>query len=184
VKPRPEDTQAWASDVLRAGFDEPSEIQRQLREVLASDHPDLDPASTAQVWTVVAMDAWLGEAESWPEVTDYDRLQEAFTALQSNGVRVLQGCEDHWSARDLLVERPDVRGILWFTPPDVWHAIGEGMLEVNLWHADTANAAPGDPLLDEVIATFAEAGLEAHFDEGRIEVAAYWQRRPPGLGPA
>ena len=52
------------------------------------------------------------------------------------------------------------------------------MLEVNLWHGTTANAAPGDVLLDEVLATFSAAGLPARFDEGRIEVAAFWQRRP------
>ncbi len=42
----------------------------------------------------------------------------------------------------------------------------------------TANAAPGDGLLDEAVEAFAAAGLEAHFDEGRIEVSARWQRRP------
>jgi hypothetical protein len=48
---------------------------------------------------------------------------------------------------------------------------------VNLWHGTTANAAPGDALLGDVLAAFADAGLDAHFDEGRIEVAAHWHRR-------
>jgi len=94
---------------------------------------------------------------------------------------VLQGCEDHWAAKALLDERAAVgsppRGVAWFTAPDVWHAVDEGMLEVNLWHGNTANAAPGDALLDEVVAAFGRHGLEAHFDEGRIEVAAHWHRR-------
>jgi hypothetical protein len=51
------------------------------------------------------------------------------------------------------------------------------MLEVNLWHGSTANAAPGDQLLDQVIGIFTKHGLDAHFDEGRIEVTAHWQRR-------
>jgi hypothetical protein len=51
------------------------------------------------------------------------------------------------------------------------------MLEVNLWHGDSANAAPGDVLLDDVLAAFDAQGLPARFDEGRIEVAARWQRR-------
>jgi len=54
------------------------------------------------------------------------------------------------------------------------------MLEVNLWHGSTANAAPGDPLLTAVVSCFERHGLAAHFDEGRIEVAARWQRRPVG----
>jgi hypothetical protein len=48
---------------------------------------------------------------------------------------------------------------------------------VNLWHASTANVAPGDGLLENVLASFASHDLDAHFDEGRIEVAAHWQRR-------
>jgi hypothetical protein len=52
------------------------------------------------------------------------------------------------------------------------------MLEVNLWHATTANAAPGDALLEDALGCFASEGLAAHFDEGRIEVSAHWQRRP------
>jgi hypothetical protein len=51
------------------------------------------------------------------------------------------------------------------------------MLEVNLWHGSTANAAPGDPLLDEVLGVLEKHGLAAHFDEGRIEVDAHWHRR-------
>jgi len=52
------------------------------------------------------------------------------------------------------------------------------MLEVNVWHANTANVAPGDALLDLVVEAFAARGLHAHFDEGRVEVSAHWQRRP------
>ncbi|MBO9521287.1 MAG: hypothetical protein J7518_07095 [Nocardioidaceae bacterium] len=174
---RVEDTRTWISDVVRSGLWADDELSRQVSEAVAADHPTL-PAGTAEAWIADARAAWHEQASGWPAVTDHDRLTEAFAALEGAGVAVLQGCADHWEARDLLNSADDLRGIVWFTAPDVWHAIDEGMLEVNLWHADTANAAPGDPLLDEVIAAFAAAGLEAHFDEGRIEVAAYWQRRP------
>ena len=94
---------------------------------------------------------------------------------------VLQGCDDHWSAKAVLDERTAAgdppRGIAWFTPSDVWHAVDEGMLEVNLWHGDTANAAPGDALLDEVMGVLEKHGLASHFDEGRIEVDAHWHKR-------
>ena len=50
------------------------------------------------------------------------------------------------------------------------------MLEVNLWHGSTANAAPGDPLLDEALGVPEKHGLTARFDEGRIEVDARWQQ--------
>ena len=148
-------------------------------EALRADHREVDAETTADSWIAAVDAAWRAEAAGWSARTDYDRLQEAFGALEARGVVVLQGCADHWSARDELARRdPTPRGIAWFTAPDVWHAVDEGMLEVNLWHGSTANAAPGDDLLDAVLSVFATAGLSAHFDEGRIEVAAHWRRRP------
>lgn len=165
---------------MRSGLGTAAEVRAQVVEALASDHPEVDPEVTADAW-IAAADADLrAEAAGWSARTDYERLQEAFGALEARGVVVLQGCADHWSAHDELARRdPAPRGIAWFTAPDVWHAVDEGMLEVNLWHGTTANAAPGDELLDVALAVFATAGLSAHFDEGRIEVAAFWRRRPP-----
>ena len=101
------------------------------------------------------------------------------------GVLALQGVEDHWEAKKLLQERASegdpARGVAWFTPPDVWHAVDHGMLEVNVWHGDTANVEPGDELLDLVLGVLEKHGLAAHFDEGRIEVSAHWHRRIPAV---
>jgi hypothetical protein len=177
---RTADLRTWVSDLVRSGLAEPADVQAQVAAAIASDLPGLDAEATARSWVAAAHQQWRDDAAGWPAVTDYDRLTDAFAVQQAGGVVVLQGCEDHWSARDELVARdPRPRGIAGFTPQDVWHAVDEGMLEVNLWHGTSANAAPGDALLDDVIAAFAGAGLEAHFDEGRIEVAAHWQRRPP-----
>ena len=51
------------------------------------------------------------------------------------------------------------------------------MLELNVWHATSANVAPGDELLALVERTLADHGIASHFDEGRIEVTVAWQRR-------
>ncbi|RNL64149.1 hypothetical protein EFK50_06315 [Nocardioides marmoriginsengisoli] len=179
ARPTQADTRSWVADLVRSGLGTPADVRRQVVEAVRADHPGLDAASTATDWIAEAEASWRAEAATWPETTDYDRLQAAFAALEAGGVVVLQGCADHWSARDELARHvPPPRGIGWFTPTDVWHAVEEGMLEVNLWHGTTANAAPGDDLLAEAIAAFGAAGLEAHFDEGRIEVAAHWRRRP------
>ena len=94
---------------------------------------------------------------------------------------MLQGVEDHWAAKAAARRRradgTTPRGVAWFTAADVWHAVDEGMLEVNLWHGTTANAAPGDALLTPSSACFERHGLAAHFDEGRIEVDAHWHKR-------
>jgi len=177
--PSPEATRAWAADLVRSGLLEDDDVLAQVVAAIAADHPELPARDTADSWVAEARARWIADAAGWPEVTDHDRLVQAFSALERRGIVVLEGVADHWVARDELRRRtPQPTGVAWFTPTDVWHAIDDGMLEVNLWHGTTANAAPGDALLDEAIAAFAEAGLDAHFDEGRIEVSAHWQRRP------
>jgi hypothetical protein len=166
---------------VRAGLLDDGALHAEVASVVSADLPDLDPAATARDWVAAARDELTRDQEGWPGVTDYDRLQSAFTELAALDLVVLQGCADHWVAKAALVDRAaagrPARGAAWFTPPDVWHAIDEGMLEVNVWHGDTANVVPGDGLLDEVVAVFARHDLPAHFDEGRIEVTAHWQRR-------
>jgi Domain of unknown function (DUF6891) len=121
-------------------------------------------------------------AQIWPTATDYDHLQAAFTELEDAGIAVLQACDDHWSAQELLHtmaaagSRP--RGIAYFTHTDVWHAVDHGMLEINVWHGSSANVAPGDDLLAYVQEVLARNGIDSLFDEGRIEASVAWQRRP------
>ncbi len=163
--------------LVRAGLGSPEEVRQELADAIERLVPRRDSDRLAAAWLEEARCDALAEQESWSRRTDYDLLEEAFATCEQQGVRVLQGVADHWSAKAELERSPGGRGIVWFTAPDVWHAIDHGMLEINLWHADTANAAPGDELLDEVVAIFARHGLDAHFDEGRIEVAAHWRRR-------
>jgi hypothetical protein len=176
---RPEATRAWVADLVRSALWSDEEVRAQAVAAIAADHPELPADETADLWIADARTAWLADAETWPAVTDYDRLHDAFTLLEQQGIVVLEGVADHWVARDELLRRTTAPlGIAWFTPTDVWHAIDAGMLEVNVWHGTTANAAPGDDLLTQALDAFAAAGLKAHFDEGRIEVSARWQRRP------
>ncbi|MGI9157018.1 MAG: DUF6891 domain-containing protein [Marmoricola sp.] len=172
---------------VRAGLLCDAELYDEVVLAISSELPALagQADELAREW-IAAYRRELGDdQEDWPDVTDYDRLQAAFAELERADVIVLQGCEDHWAAKAVLDARADhpPRGVAWFTAPDVWHAIDEGMLEVNLWHADTANIAPGDALLEDAVAVLERHGLGAHFDEGRIEVGAHWQRRLP-VSPA
>jgi hypothetical protein len=173
----------FARASLRAGLLPDADLRREVAQAVAMELPARagEAQDVAGAWLAEAREELSRDQRAWPEVTDYDLLQRAFADIERAGIVVLQGCEDHWAAKALLDERAAVgsppRGVAWFTAPDVWHAVDEGMLEVNLWHGNTANAAPGDALLDEVVAAFGRHGLEAHFDEGRIEVAAHWHRR-------
>jgi hypothetical protein len=156
------------ADVLEAVLDEVSDRAEAQR--LTTEFVEVAEESLAVAMT------------TWPSVTEFDRLQAALTELEAAGIAVLQACEDHWAAQAMLQTlaaagaRP--RGIAYFTHTDIWHAVDHGMLEINLWHGDSANVAPGDDLLADVQETLARNGIDSLFDEGRIEVTVAWQRRP------
>ena len=168
---------------VRAGLLPLDAVRDEVRQAIEVELParaaEAEPLAAA--WVDEAVEELRVDQEGWPEATDYERLQSAFAEMELLDVVVLQGCDDHWSAKAVLDERAAAgnppRGIAWFTPSDVWHAVDEGMLEVNLWHGTSANVAPGDDLLDDVLGILEKHGLAAHFDEGRIEVDAHWHKR-------
>jgi hypothetical protein len=169
---------------LRAGIVSGTDLRADIQAAVTDELPSAaDPEGMVESWLDEAAAELARDQRSWPSRTDHDRLEAAFADLEAAGIVVLRVCDDHWSAHAELKRRAGAGtrpvGIAWFTPPDVWHAIDNGMLEINVWHGDTANVAPGDELLDTVLLALAKHGLPAHFDEGRIEVAAFWQRRLP-----
>lgn len=162
------EVRAEVYDAALAEERDPARAQALTEEVLADARRDLDAASA-----------------TWPARSGFDRLQDAFADLRAADVVVLEAVDDHWAANERLSQdraagRPP-RGIAYFTHPDIWHAVEHGMLEINVWHGTTANVAPGDDLLDLVLATLREHGIEATYDEGRIEASVAWQRRPAGV---
>jgi len=171
---------------VRAGFLDAGAVVADVTAVAVDE--DLEDAEGVAIAAVEqARAGLLVDQRRWPATTDADRLRSVFESLRGDGVVVLEGVADHWAATAELERLDDAdaapSGIAWFTRTDVWHAIDHGMLEINLWHADSANVAPGDTLLAEALARFDEAGLSAVFDEGRIEVRARWHRRAAALDP-
>jgi hypothetical protein len=165
-----------------SGYRSRDEVEAEVYEAARAEQRDPDQARRLAERLIAGAREELAEASArWPATTSFDRLQEAFADLRAHGVVVLEAVTDHWDAAATLERmneqgaRP--RGIVYFTDPDVWHAVEHGMLEMNLWHGDSANVAPGDALLDFVVATLEAHGIRAHFDEGRIETTIEWQRR-------
>lgn len=169
---------AFARLQVRAGLLSEAEQLAEVREAVAAELPHSDPEILARAWLAAARKELLAEQATWPATTDVDRLRAAFVECQRHGVKVLAGIEDHWGARAALEQaESSLRGVIWFVPMDVWHAVDTPMLEINLWHPSGANAAADDPLTASVLACLSRHGLTARFDEGRIEIAARWQRR-------
>ena len=122
------------TDVLAAVSDEesdPATAERLAAEFVEQAHAELAEA-----------------ARHWPAQTAYDRLQSAFADLRARDVVVLEACDDHWAANEVLTAAAEhgapPAGIAYFTHADVWHAVEHGMLELNVWHGSSANVAPGD----------------------------------------
>lgn len=163
---------------MRSGLFDDERVERDLREAISADLPHLD-WDAALNWIEQERADWARDARTWPTLTDYDRLQAVFTRLSDEGLPVLVGCEDHWAASAALRELDaNADGLAWFTPMDVWHAVDEPMLEVNIWDREGVNQSEGEPLVAKAIVACVAQGLEAHFDEGRLEIAARWQRLP------
>lgn len=178
---------AFARVQVRSGYLDDATVRDEVLEAAREDLSRGDDAETmAAEVTDGEIAALLEEQGTWPETTDVDRLEEAFAELESQGVVVLRACDDHWDATAALTRIDEAgeraAGVLFFTHTDVWHAVDHGMLELNVWHGDTANVAVGDDLLRTVLQTLARHGVTAVFDEGRIEVTLAWQRRRPEAG--
>ncbi|MGH3367694.1 MAG: DUF6891 domain-containing protein [Nocardioidaceae bacterium] len=178
---------AFARVQVRSGYLDDATVRNEVVEAAREDlSGDTDAESMATEVVDAEITALIAEQADWSETTDVDRLEQAFAELSAAGLMVLRACDDHWEVTETLSRLDEageqVRGVVYFTHTDVWHAVDHQMLELNLWHGDTANAAPGDELLEEVLEALSRNGLHAVFDEGRIEVSLRWQwRRTPTM---
>lgn len=178
---------AFARVQVRSGYLDDATVRAEVVQAAREDlsrGDDADGMATEVIDAEIA--ALLSDQATWPETTDVDRLEAAFAELESQDVVVLRACDDHWDATATLTRLDEAgesaAGVLFFTHTDVWHAVDHGMLELNLWHGDTANVAVGDDLLRLVLQTLGRHGLAAVFDEGRIETTLTWQSRRPADG--
>ncbi len=165
-----------------SGYQSDAQVIADVYDAALAEEPDPERANVLARQLVADARQQLAEASrSWPSRTSYDRLQEAIADLRDQDVVVLEAVDDHWAAAEALerlaAQGRTPRGIAYFTPPDVWHAVEHGMLELNVWHGSSANVAPGDALLDLVVGRLAAHDIAAVFDEGRIEASVRWQRR-------
>ena len=163
--------------LVRSGYAERAAVTAALTEAVQEDAPSADAAQLVPELVAEASKALAADAVGWPTETDTDRLDGVLAELESLGLVVVGYCADHHEARKVLESAAAPKGLVFFTDTDVWHAVDFGMLELKVWHPDTANVAPGEPLLDDVLALLHERDLPAVFDEGRIEVTVNWQRR-------
>jgi hypothetical protein len=163
--------------LVRSGYADHAAITAALTEAVQEDAPSMDASSLVPLLIGEAVMDLNADAAEWPASTDPDRLDAVLAELESRGLVVVRYTTDHHAAREVLEAAENPQGLVFFTDTDVWHAVDFGMLELKLWHPDTANVAPGEPLLEDVLGLLRSHDLPAVYDEGRIEVTLQWQRR-------
>jgi hypothetical protein len=163
--------------LVRSGYADHVAITAALTEAVQEDAPSMDAAALVPLLIGEAVMDLNAESAEWPSATDPDRLDAVLSELEKRGLVVVRYTSDHHAARQALEAATDPKGLVFFTDTDVWHAVDFSMLELKLWHPDTANVAPGEPLLEDVLTLLHEHDLPATFDEGRIEVTLDWKRR-------
>jgi hypothetical protein len=127
---------------------------------------------------------------SWPEVTDVDRLEDAFDELNENNFIALMDagytqsdgyddvCEIYAEAED-----PDaVEGYCFFHHQDLLRAVESGKLYLAFGPMDAEREKELGPSIGkEIVATLHKHGLKSEWDgsfDQRILVSLDWKRRP------
>ncbi|WP_110241324.1 DUF6891 domain-containing protein [Nocardioides gilvus] len=174
-----DDLRDFARLQVRAGLNDPDQQLAEVIEATRVEMPHTDAAILARAWLAAARQEVAALAASWDPVTDFERLQAAFAECDEHALPVLQGVRGDAEARaGLTAGQAPLRGLIWFVPADVWHAIDHGVLEIHLWRPDGSDVAPGDHLATLVTGCFQRHGLAARQIGDRIQVSVRWERRP------
>lgn len=184
-----EELRGYVVNDLRGGYVPLEQIvDRALEVVDAQPHGEAALRKRAQRILDDGIAAYRAESAAWPEQTDYDRLKQAFAALESQGVVCRQNftcCSTCGTAEiggEMDAAREDggeVRGYAFFHMQDTERAIDGGGLWLNygaVEEGETAALAVGQRIADAIAA----AGLRVEWNgdwNQRIHVPLDWQRR-------
>lgn len=171
-----------------------AEILEEAVEFLLEEHEDADTKTverTCEAEIDKALAAHLAAQASWPEVTDCDRLDRAFTALGARGIvarhdfTCCQTCglaEIGDEIQSAVDAGDDVSGFTFYHAQDTDNATEGHGLYLTYGHLD-GSVANGVAIGRVVVDALREAGLETDWDGTfgkRIGVRLDWKRRIPG----
>lgn len=176
---------------IAAGFDSPEAIIESAVEYLSDE---ADPAilrSHAQRLVGAILAAHLAEQATWPAITDCDRLDAAFAALEASGIVCRQnfsccgtcGAYEIWDeAAALEAAGTPVRGYAFYHVQDTESAVRGYGLYLNYGAAAEGEAA-ALAIAGEIVAALQQQGLRVDWNgqwSRRIGVSLDWKRRRKG----
>jgi hypothetical protein len=164
----------------------------RLMEILCEEM--YEPGELDRSEVSAAIDAellkWSEEKKAWPEITDCDRLDTAFSALEKRGILALHNTgltqsDGHDDFREALARHPNkpaIVGYCFYHGQDVERAIHGGGLYLAFGPVDPKEEQKEGPKIGLIVREELErAGLQVQWDGTfgkRIHVPKFlWQRR-------
>ncbi|MDQ0465148.1 hypothetical protein QO010_002932 [Caulobacter ginsengisoli] len=183
---------AYIERAVAGGFETRDEIL-QTCEDMAEDILDRQQfRNDAQGYLAERLQAHRAEQATWPEITDCDRLDAAFAALEAKGIVSRQnfsccgtcGSTEIWDEIDAAREAGlPARGYAFFHMQDTESAVEGYGVYLNYGGCD--EGAPAQVAIGhEIVAQLNSQGLETDWDgrlERRIGVSLDWKRRRSAL---
>lgn len=172
------DLRDFARLQVYAGLTDDEQRRSDLADAIRAQLPR--QASNADVlaraWLASASAEHVVAARSWIRPTDTDRLDAALAECSEHDVLVLPGVASEEAAIGSAKERDGLRGALWFSEGEVWHAVDHGELTLTVWAADPAARAA---LMTAVATCVTNHGLRVLGRTGDgLRISCWWQRQP------
>lgn len=174
---------------VAAGFYDEDEILCGAVELYEGEIESSLAAAESRKWLAEELAANAAEQKSWPAVTDCDRLDAAFAALESTGVISRQNfsccgnCGSHeiWGEIDQAKRLgAPARGYAFYHVQDTEAAVDGRGIYLNYGACDEGEAAAVS-IAQDIVAELRRQGLETDWDgswDRRIGVTLDWKRRP------
>ncbi len=183
-----EDMREYIRVQVAAGFAPVADLVDEAIAVFADTTlPHAAVREAAESLAEAATAAHRADQGSWPEITDCDRLDAAFSALNAAGIVARQhfSCCGTCGATEIHDEMgrasggAPVRGYAFYHVQDTEHAVDGELLFLSYGSADGAKDA-AVAIGHEVVAAMREHGLRPEWNgrhANRIGLPLVWQRR-------
>jgi hypothetical protein len=179
VKPIPEEVADEARRRVADGFTPIADIVESLIDFFVTEYDEGELQEWAEQAVESSLAAQLAAEKDWPRVTDCDRLDRAFEALEQTGIIARQNfscCQTCGSAE--IRDEGEGDGYAYYHMQDTDHAVeGTGL---HLAYGPLRSGVDAVVIGKRVVAALEKEGLTVDWNgsvEKRIWVNLKWQRR-------
>lgn len=195
-----DDLQLWARLHVRGGYEPLEEIEEILLDYaqdFRSPLTERERQIEVRNALIQAVQALVEEQDSWPILTDFDKLQLAFDMLEDEDIVARQNftCCGTCGAAEIGTEMDDhedmstrtPKGYVFFHQQDTESAVESGSLYISYGAADaTAPAEDALAIGQRLFEVLQSVGLKPIWDgkiNHRVGLAIDWKRRWEGTTP-